>query len=80
MTAADVTRPAADAAGAAAAPPGPPLPAPAANGAADNHAPAGDFDAVVVGAGPAGSAAALVLARSGQRVCLLERGPYPGSK
>ena len=37
------------------------------------------FDAVVVGAGPA-SAAALVLARSGKSVCLLERGPFPGSK
>src|SRR6201995_2223142 len=39
-----------------------------------------DFDVVVVGAGPAGSAAALVLARAGRRVALLERGPYPGSK
>lgn len=38
------------------------------------------FDAVVVGAGPAGSAAALVLARAGRRVALIERGPYPGSK
>jgi len=39
-----------------------------------------DFDAIVVGAGPAGSAAALVLARAGKQVCLLERGPFPGSK
>ena len=39
-----------------------------------------DFDVIVVGAGPAGSAAALVLARAGRRVCLLERGPFPGAK
>src|SRR6185436_12216704 len=39
-----------------------------------------DFDVIVVGAGPAGSTAALVLARSGRRVCLLERSPFPGSK
>jgi electron transfer flavoprotein-quinone oxidoreductase len=38
------------------------------------------FDVVVVGAGPAGSAAALVAARAGRSVCLLERGPFPGSK
>jgi electron transfer flavoprotein-quinone oxidoreductase len=38
------------------------------------------FDVVVVGAGPAGSAAATVLARAGRSVCLLERGPFPGSK
>lgn len=38
------------------------------------------FDVVVVGAGPAGSAAALRLARLGRSVCLLERGPFPGSK
>lgn len=39
-----------------------------------------DFDAVVVGAGPAGSAAAIELARAGCSVCLVERGPFPGSK
>jgi electron transfer flavoprotein-quinone oxidoreductase len=33
-----------------------------------------------VGAGPAGSTAALVLARAGKRVALVERGPFPGSK
>jgi electron transfer flavoprotein-quinone oxidoreductase len=38
------------------------------------------FDAVVVGAGPAGASAALVLARAGRNVCLLERGVYPGAK
>lgn len=38
------------------------------------------YDAVVVGAGPAGSCAATVLARSGRSVLLLERGPFPGSK
>jgi len=37
-------------------------------------------DAVVVGAGPAGSAAAIALARRGRSVVLLERGPFPGSK
>ncbi len=38
------------------------------------------FQVVVVGAGPAGSTAALQLARAGLSVCLLERGPAPGSK
>ncbi len=38
------------------------------------------FDVVVVGAGPAGAAAALSAARLGRSVCLLERGPFPGSK
>jgi electron transfer flavoprotein-quinone oxidoreductase len=39
-----------------------------------------DFDAVVVGAGPAGSAAAIALARAGRSVVMVERGPFPGSK
>jgi len=34
----------------------------------------------VVGAGPAGAAAALALARAGRSVVLVERGPFPGSK
>jgi electron transfer flavoprotein-quinone oxidoreductase len=38
------------------------------------------YDVVVVGAGPAGSAAALAAARAGLSVVLLERGPFPGSK
>ena len=39
-----------------------------------------EFDAVVVGAGPAGAAAALALARAGRSVVMVERGPFPGSK
>jgi electron transfer flavoprotein-quinone oxidoreductase len=39
-----------------------------------------DVDVVVVGAGPAGACAALVAARAGLDVVLLERGPFPGSK
>jgi electron transfer flavoprotein-quinone oxidoreductase len=37
-------------------------------------------DVVIVGAGPAGSCAAITLARAGHRVVLFERGPFPGSK
>ena len=39
-----------------------------------------DFDVIVVGAGPAGAAAALEAARNGRSVALIERGPFPGSK
>ena len=35
---------------------------------------------MVVGAGPAGSAAALALARAGRSVVVVERGPFAGSK
>ncbi|MDO8490915.1 MAG: FAD-dependent oxidoreductase [Dehalococcoidia bacterium] len=38
------------------------------------------FDAIVVGAGPAGTTAALVMARAGMKVALIERGAYPGAK
>src|SRR2546430_15628591 len=38
------------------------------------------FDAVVVGAGPAGSSAALVLARGGARVALADRAAFPRDK
>jgi electron transfer flavoprotein-quinone oxidoreductase len=38
------------------------------------------LDAVVVGAGPAGTAAALTMARAGLQVALVEKGVKPGSK
>ncbi len=38
------------------------------------------FEVAVVGAGPAGSAAALTLAKEGVQVLLVERGSFPGSK
>ncbi len=39
-----------------------------------------NYDIVVVGAGPAGSAAALKAASAGKKVLVIERGPEPGSK
>jgi electron transfer flavoprotein-quinone oxidoreductase len=39
-----------------------------------------DFDAIVVGAGPAGVSAAITMVNGGLSVALLERGPYPGAK
>jgi electron transfer flavoprotein-quinone oxidoreductase len=38
------------------------------------------FDVIIVGAGPAGSLAALKLARAGMNVVVVERGKYPGVK
>jgi len=38
------------------------------------------FDAIVVGAGPSGNAAAITLAKAGLSVIQIERGEYPGSK
>jgi menaquinone-9 beta-reductase len=42
--------------------------------------PAGRFDVVVAGAGPAGSIAALVLARGGARVALVDKATFPRDK
>ena len=39
-----------------------------------------EFDAIVVGAGPCGSACALTMAQSGLEVLLIERGRFPGEK
>ena len=39
-----------------------------------------DYDVIIVGAGPAGSAAAYSLAKNGHHVLMLERGKEPGSK
>src|ERR1700692_5123066 len=38
------------------------------------------FDAVIVGAGAAGAAAAITMAKAGLQVARLERGARPGSK
>lgn len=42
--------------------------------------PTEEFDCAVVGAGPAGTSAALVMARAGLNVVFFERGEYPGAK
>ncbi len=47
---------------------------------ADSGRPGNAWDAVVVGAGPAGSVAALVLARAGARVALVDRSAFPRDK
>ena len=39
-----------------------------------------EFDALVIGAGPAGSSTAIHLARGGARVLLVDRSPFPRSK
>jgi len=44
------------------------------------HSLAEKFDAIVVGAGPAGVTAAYVIAKSKINVAVIERGEYPGSK
>jgi len=42
--------------------------------------PSARFDAVIVGAGPAGSVAALILARGGARVALVDKAAFPRDK
>ena len=39
-----------------------------------------DYDAIVVGAGPAGSTAAILLASAGWSVALIEKQPFPRRK
>ncbi len=39
-----------------------------------------DYDVAIVGAGPAGTSAAILLAQSGQRVLLLEKERFPRHK
>ena len=43
-------------------------------------APAAAWDAIVIGAGPAGAFTALQLARAGARTLLVDRKPFPRAK
>ncbi|MDQ7908491.1 FAD-dependent oxidoreductase [Phytohabitans sp. ZYX-F-186] len=63
-----------------AAPPEAPLPRPAAPPPADDPGPPRGYDVAVVGAGPAGLAAALAAADRGQRVVLVDAGARPGGQ
>lgn len=38
------------------------------------------FDCIVIGGGPAGSSAAYILAKNNFKVCLIEKGDFPGTK
>ena len=42
--------------------------------------PHSEYDAIVVGGGPAGATAAILLAQAGQRVAVIEKTPFPRSK
>ncbi len=53
---------------------------PGGSGTARHAGAEAEFDAIVVGAGPAGSMAAWKLASLGRKVALLERGNHPGAK
>ena len=59
---------------------GPLTPPPSAHPSRRASARGGSVDVAVVGAGPAGATAALVLARAGVQVALLDRAPLPRSK
>lgn len=39
-----------------------------------------EFDTIVIGAGPAGSTSAYVMARSGLKILVFQRGKYVGAK
>ena len=54
--------------------------APDGNPTGDSVLQAEQFDAIVVGAGPAGTTAAYLMAKAGLNVALIERGDFPGAK